>query len=82
MESADMKESSVKNNKVSLDNEFNNIQQDAIRNRIQQIDNRCNSLSKTIDNNIGQSEGLEAIYQSLMDERDSLVKRRNELKAK
>lgn len=44
-----------------------------VDNRIAQIDSRLKSLSRTIDNHPENSEGLQKLYDALMDERDKLT---------
>lgn len=63
----------------SLQNEIATMPINIVINQITSIDTRCAFLSKVIDNNPGENSELELLYGVLMDERDILVQRRNEL---
>lgn len=49
------------------------VTKEDVDNRIAQIDSRLKSLSRTIDNHPENSEGLQKLYDLLMDERDNLI---------
>jgi hypothetical protein len=44
-----------------------------VNNRIAQIDTRLQSLSRTMSNHPENTEGLQKLYDALMDERDKLI---------
>ena len=54
---------------------INTMNKQELELRIEQIDFRLKSLSRTIDNNPGMTEGLEKMYEDFMDERDDIRNR-------